>query len=344
MTKILITGCTGFIGGHLTHHFLKQGATIVGIDNLSRKGSAVNLELLPKTRQFHFHRVDIRDFGALTDVYKASGPFDLVIHQAGQVAVTTSVSHPREDFETNALGTFNVLEATRLFSPEAVLEFASTNKVYGEMQDAGVTEKKGRYAYSELTGGVDESHPLDFHSPYGCSKGCADQYVRDYHRIYGLRTVVLRQSCIYGTNQFGIEDQGWVAWFTIASILGKSITIYGDGKQVRDVLWIQDLVQLYDRLYRQADLVAGEVFNVGGGPENCLSLLELVNHLKVRGVLQVLPACAEWRPGDQRVFICNPSKAFRVVGWRPETSVESGLDQLIVWATSQRSLLQSIFR
>ena len=271
--KVLVTGCAGFIGSHLAVNFLTKGHKVVGIDNLSRNGSKENLNWLTETnKNMVFCDADIRNFKGVSDVFKIYGPFDLILHMAAQVAVTTSVLDPREDFEINALGTFNILEATRLYSPEAVFEFASTNKVYGKMDKIGVTERNGRYEYDELQKGIDENYNIDFHSPYGCSKGAADQYVRDYNRIYGLKTVVLRQSCIYGTRQFGIEDQGWVAWFVIASLLNKPITVYGDGKQIRDILWIDDLVDVYVKLFENAEKVSGKVFNIGGGPSNTLSL------------------------------------------------------------------------
>jgi len=342
MQKILITGCAGFIGFHLAKHFLEAGATVVGLDNLSRRGCETNLRLLQDAHagNFRFHREDIRNFAGLEAVFRQHAPFDLVIHEAAQVAVTTSVANPREDFEINALGTFNLLEATRLHSPDAFFEFASTNKVYGQMSGLGVVERGGRYEYESLPAGVNEGHSLDFHSPYGCSKGTADQYVHDYSRIYGLRTTVLRQSCIYGTRQFGVEDQGWVAWFTIASILGKPVTIYGDGKQGRDLLWIDDLVRAYDGLYRNADKVAGHVFNVGGGPENVLSLRELVGMLKDAGVMRGDPPLAAWRHGDQKIFVCDISKISAAIGWRPTVSPRQGVARLVEWSSANRGLLE----
>jgi CDP-paratose 2-epimerase len=255
---------------------LRTGEEVYGIDNLSRKGGEYNLGSLRSHPRFHFLRLDIRDFDGVSKAFQANGPFDMVIHQAAQVAVTTSVKNPREDFEINAYGTLNLLEAVRLFSPNSFFQFASTNKVYGKMENIAVFERNGRYEYESLPQGISESYGLDLYSPYGCSKGAADQYVRDYHRIYGIQSVVLRQSCIYGTRQFGIEDQGWVAWFTIASALGKQVTIYGDGKQIRDLLWIDDLVDVYGLMYKNRNKVSGQIFNVGGGPQNTLSILELV--------------------------------------------------------------------
>jgi len=339
--RVLITGCVGFIGCHLSEYFLCVGEEVIGLDNLSRKGGKENLEWLQSLQgNFKFCKVDIRDFKKISEIFKKYGPFDIILHMAAQVAVTTSVTDPREDFEINALGTFNLLEATRLYSPDAFFEFASTNKVYGQMDNIDVVERNGRYEYDTLANGVNEEHCLDFHSPYGCSKGAADQYVRDYSRIYGLKTVALRQSCIYGTRQFGIEDQGWVAWFIIASLLEKPITIYGDGMQVRDILWIEDLVDVWVKLLEHADRVAGEVFNIGGGPENTLSLLELVNILKAEGVLKREPVYSDWRPGDQKVFVCNIEKVNESVGWKPTTAAEIGIKKLLDWVADNKTLLE----
>ena len=217
-------------------------------------------------QQVRFERADIRDFACDgADRWRNAAGHGVCTWPA-QVAVTTSVSNPREDFEINALGTFNVLDAVRTKSPESFFINASTNKVYGKMDDIGVVERNGRYEYSDLPNGVGEDRPMDFHSPYGCSKGAADQYTIDYARIYGIQSVTFRQSCIYGTRQFGVEDQGWVAWFTIAAVLGKTITIYGDGKQTRDVLHVQDLARAYEAAFERRETVAGQAFNIGGGP------------------------------------------------------------------------------
>jgi len=344
MKKIVITGCAGFIGSHLTRHFLQNGDRVIGVDNLSRRGSEANLDWIGEIKrgEFVFSKIDIRDYRALEKVCRSEGPFDLVIHQAAQVAVTSSVINPRFDFEVNALGTFNVLEATRAISPDAFFEFASTNKVYGKMEGTAVVERNRRYEYEHLENGVDESTPLDFHSPYGCSKGSADQYVRDYSRIYGIRSVVLRQSCIYGTRQFGVEDQGWVAWFSIAATLGKRITIYGDGKQGRDLLWIDDLVAAYDGLFRCADRTAGNIYNVGGGSRNILSLLELVAILKDEKILRGDPVFDAWRPGDQRIFVCDTRKLEKDINWQVLTEPRDGVKKLLEWCRENVGLLQAI--
>jgi CDP-paratose 2-epimerase len=258
---------------------------------------------------------------------------------AAQVAVTTSVTDPRADFEANALGTFNVLEAVRVAARgRPAFLYASTNKVYGGLDHLRVVRRQDRYAYEDLPSGVDELEPLDFHSPYGCSKGASDQYVLDYARIYGMRTVSFRQSCIYGTRQFGVEDQGWVAWFCIAAITGQPLTIYGDGRQVRDVLWVGDLIDCYRRSLERIDEVSGHAFNIGGGPENTLSLQELVEQLERRLGRRLEPAFSDWRPGDQRIFMADIGKAEGLLGWKPKVGVAEGLDRLLAWVEEHRDL------
>jgi CDP-paratose 2-epimerase len=257
------------------------------------------------------------------------------------VAVTTSVENPREDFQINALGTFNLLDAVRRISPETFFINASTNKVYGRMEDVGFIERKGRYEYRDLPGGVSETRTLDFHSPYGCSKGVADQYAIDYARVYGLRTVTLRQSCIYGPRQFGVEDQGWVAWFCIAAILGRPITIYGDGKQIRDVLHVEDLCRVYKAAIDRRDRISGQAFNIGGGPGNTLSLLELLELLEGELGRKIPLQWDDWRPGDQPVFVCDLQKAKEKLGWAPEIPTEKGVRSLISWVNENKALFSS---
>ena len=273
---------------------------------------------------------------------KAHSDASLVIHEAGQVAVTTSVLNPRMDFESNALGTLNVLEAVRLQAPHMIFLFASTNKVYGGLEHVIVREGASRYEYAEAAEGIDEREPIDFHSPYGCSKGAAEQYVRDYHRIYGLRTVVFRQSCIYGARQYGMEDQGWVAWFTIASLLGRPITIFGDGKQVRDVLWVGDLIDLYQRAVDRIDIAAGQIYNAGGGAGNTLSLRELLIMLEQQLGRPIPRATSDWRPGDQRIFVANSAKARMELDWLPATSPQRGLPLLVEWTQDHLDLIEPL--
>lgn len=341
--NILVTGCAGFIGCHLSASLLSLGHTVIGIDNLSRPGSRHNLEWLrSQSGSFRFAEVDIRCAAHLETFFAQTRHLDCVVHEAGQVAVTTSVVNPRLDFETNAGGTFNLLECTRLHCPDAIFLFASTNKVYGGMPDLRIDERCRRYAYTDLAHGVDETRPLDFHSPYGCSKGAADQYVRDYSRIYGIRSVVFRQSCIYGTRQFGVEDQGWVAWFTIARMFNLPVTIYGDGKQVRDLLWIDDLVDLYERAIQHIDHAAGQVYNVGGGAANSLSILELMDILHEFGPIRS-SAFADWRAGDQKIYISDFRHAQADLGWRPRVAPADGIRKLAEWACNSRREISEIF-
>ena len=341
--KVLITGGLGFIGVHAVMRFLNDGWAVVVVDNESRKGTVENLNHLNHiSGDVCFEKADVRDFTALRSIFTKHASIHAVIHLAGQVAVTTSVKDPREDFEINALGTFNVLECVRQITPAATVIFASTNKVYGNLPHVQVVEGSKQYSIPEYSEGISEHAGLDFHSPYGCSKGCADQYVRDYSRIYGLKTIVCRQSCIYGTRQFGIEDQGWVAWFSIAAVLGLPITVYGDGKQVRDILFVEDLVDLYARLVHNPSLVAGQIFNVGGGGSFAISLLELLDILESELGRKIPYKLANWRPGDQKVYISNINLVVGATGWKPKTSAESGVRKLIDWTKSNELLIRKV--
>jgi CDP-paratose 2-epimerase len=341
MRTVLITGGAGFIGVNAAKHFLEKGDKVIVLDNLSRKGSESNLDWLkgefPKVK---FEKVDIREFESVKKAFKKYKKIDVIIHLAAQVAVTTSVLDPLTDMQINVVGTFNVLEATRQIHPDAIFLFASTNKVYGGMERVKVVEKNGRYAYQDYELGVPERETLDFHSPYGCSKGAADQYVRDYHRIYGLKTVVFRQSCIYGYRQFGVEDQGWVAWFNIAAHFNRPITVYGDGKQVRDVLFVTDLVAAYDAAIENIDKTAGRIYNMGGGADNQMSILELIAYLEQFYNKKINYTFADWRPGDQKVFVADISKAKKQLAWQPEVNVAKGVENLFNWITTNDSLFK----
>ena len=343
--RIFITGGAGFIGANVADHHLAGGDDVVILDNLSRPGTTGNLDWLRGRYGDRLTVVngDIRDFGA---VWAALWPTaDRVYHLAAQVAVTTSVRDPRTDFEVNALGTFNVLEAVRQFAPDTVVIYASSNKVYGRMADLAIVEEQSRYRYRDHPHGIAEDRPLDFHSPYGCSKGCGDQYVRDYARIYGLKTVVMRQSCIYGTRQFGIEDQGWLAHFCIAARHGRPITIYGDGKQVRDVLWIDDLVAAYEAAADHIDVAAGHVYNIGGGPANTVSAWAEFGPLLEGTVREPIDVrFAGWRPGDQPVYVSDIRKAHRDLGWRPMVSLDEGLRRLWSWVDAEIELVLEVPR
>ena len=338
MPSVLITGGAGFIGVNTAVHFLNAGWEVALLDNLSRKGTDRNLAWINDNyKNIPFYKVDIRNSNALYEVIGNIRP-DMIIHLAAQVAVTTSYTNPREDFEINALGTFNVMESVRLYSPETFVLYASTNKVYGGMESVPVIRDDKGYHFSEMSLGVNEQQPLDFHSPYGCSKGVADQYTIDYARIYGLKTCSFRQSCIYGIRQFGIEDQGWVAWFSIASLLGKQITLYGDGWQTRDVLNVRDLAHAYQAAWSKRDSICGQAFNIGGGPNNTLCLRDLLSLLEEQLDIEIVPKYGKSRPGDQPVFICDISKAKSILDWEPTISVESGVKDLIQWVRENRNI------
>ena len=334
----LITGGAGFIGSNLAHRLVGQGHAVTVFDNLSRPGAEKNVAWLRDEwrDRWTLLEADLRDSAALC---RAAENADVIYHLASQVAVTTSVQDPRHDFESNALGTFNVLEAARQSDRRPIVLYASTNKVYGGMEDVAVIEGETGYAYRDYPYGIPETYPLDFHSPYGCSKGAGDQYVRDYARIYGLPTVVFRQSCIYGTRQFGVEDQGWVAWFLIAAVTGQPISIYGDGKQVRDLLWVDDLLDLYDVAVARIDVAAGQVYNVGGGPANTLAVWEELGPMLTSLLGRQIPVTYhDWRPGDQHIFVADVRKAERELGWRPTTGREEGVRRLYEWVVENEGL------
>ncbi len=339
MRTYLVTGGVGFIGCNYVHRLLQRGCAVLVYDNLSRPGAEANLAWL---REQHGHDAfqtmvaDVRDAEALG---KAALDVDVIVHLAGQTAVTTSVQKPRDDFEQNALGTFNVLEAARDATPRPIVLYASTNKVYGGMEDVAVLEEETRYAYRDFPNGIPETLPLDFHSPYGCSKGAGDQYVHDYARIYDVPTVVFRQSCIYGPRQMGVEDQGWVAWFIIAAVTGEPITIYGDGKQVRDVLFVEDLLDAYDAAIAHIDVAAGQIYNIGGGPRRTMSVwAEFEPILEDVMGRSISVSYDDWRPGDQRIYVSDIRKAKRDLGWRPQVGVEEGIRRLYEWVIANRDL------
>ncbi len=339
----LITGGAGFIGSNYVERLLRRGEEVTIYDNLSRASGLVNLTWLEETfgkKSFQLVVGDVTNAELLVNSTRSA---DVIVHLAGQVAVTSSVSEPRPDFEANALGTFNALEAARLSERSPIFLYASTNKVYGGMDDVKLMEDPTRWRYADLPHGCPEDQPLDFHSPYGCSKGTGDQYARDYARIYGLRTVVFRQSCIYGPRQFGMEDQGWLAWLTIAAVTGQTITIYGDGKQVRDVLHVADLLDAYDLAIAQIDQVRGQIYNTGGGPDNVLSVwAEFGPRLEKLLGRKIEVRHGDWRPGDQRVFYADIRKLKRELGWVPKIGINQGVEMLYNWVKENKNLFQSV--
>lgn len=335
----LITGGAGFIGSNYVHRLLQRGESVAVYDNLSRAGAPRNLTWLQETFGKDAFRLIVGDLRDADLLAESARDADVIVHLGGQVAVTTSVTHPRDDFEANALGTFNALEAARLSGRDPIFIYSSTNKVYGGMEDVEIVEEATRWRYKSLVRGVPETQPLDFHSPYGNSKGSGDQYTRDYARIYDLRSVVFRQSCIYGPRQFGVEDQGWLAWMTIAAVTGRPITIYGDGKQVRDVLHVNDLLDAYDAAIEKIDRAKGEIYNMGGGPQNVLAVWAEFGPMLERLLGQKIEvAYADWRPGDQRVFYADTGKAQRELGWKPQIDLEQGIEMLVDWVKAHKSL------
>lgn len=326
----LITGGAGFIGSNLAHALLREGERVVIVDNLSRDGVQQNAQWLRREHGdlVRVERMDIRERERMAPLVRNARR---VYHLAAQVAVTTSVEDPADDLETNLLGTFHLLEAARRLPDPPPILFTSTNKVYGGLDGVEVTMHDGVYAYADGRAGIAESASLDFHSPYGCSKGAADQYVRDYSRIYGLPTVVFRMSCVYGTRQFGTEDQGWVAHFARSLLSGTPITVYGDGHQVRDVLWVGDLVEAMRGAMDRIGETSGEVFNIGGGSANAVSVRGVIEALAEITGAEVPVRTAPWRPGDQRVYVSDVARAERLLGWRPTTTWRDGLERLVAW-------------
>ena len=335
MNTILITGGCGFIGTNACAYYLAKGYRVLAYDNLSRVGARENLEWLrTRTGKFIPIKGDVRDSGFVLETVKSYRP-DYVLHLAAQVTMVTSLTNPREDFEINALGSFNVLEALRLTNFKGVALYASTNKVLGDLSQVPIVELPKRYSYRDVAG-ITEGYPLNFHGPYGCSKGCADQYFLDYARVFGLKTTVLRQSGIYGPHQFGIEEQGWLAWFINAVLFERPVTIYGDGKQVRDVLYIEDLLEAYDLALQHPGVVSGQAFNIGGGKPYSLSIWELfglIDHICGKKPSYTF---GPWRQGDQKVYISDHSLLSNSLGWHPTTAPERGVRHLYDWIDAHK--------
>jgi len=335
--KLLITGGCGFLGSNLAADALTRGDQLMVFDNLSRSGSRSNLEWLSSQGQFHFQHGDIRNRNDVERAVREFSP-DAIFHLAGQVAMTTSIANPQMDFEINVVGTHNLLESVRRHVPSAAVVYSSTNKVYGDLEQFQYEETKTRYRCVQHPNGFDEHVQLSFQSPYGCSKGAADQYMLDYARIFGLKTVVFRHSSMYGGRQFATYDQGWVGWFCQKAVEAahgqtKSFTISGSGKQVRDVLHAEDMKRLYLAALEHIDTASGHAFNIGGAVDNSLSLLELLQMLEeITGaplVYERLPV----RESDQRVFIADIAKARRLLRWEPLMTARDGVADMVRWTT-----------
>jgi len=340
--QVIITGGAGFIGCNTAARFAKEGYEVTVLDNLSRKGAEQNLKWLKGQADIKFAEVDVRDFDKLQKTFAEHKNLETVIHLAAQVAVTLSIENPRQDFEINAGGTFNVLEAVRSLDQRPLVIYASTNKVYGSMEAVAVEEGEKRYSYKDFPEGIPETMNLDFHSPYGCSKGAADQYVRDYSRIFDIPAVVMRQSCIYGPHQFGIEDQGWVAWFIIAAVLGKLTSIYGNGKQVRDVLFVDDLIDAYLLAIKHTSDMKSKVYNIGGGAKYSLSIWEGFSPILEKLVGRKIPVTKKgWRQGDQSIYISDIRQAKKDLGWKPKITPEEGVRKLYDWVVENKDVIEA---
>jgi CDP-paratose 2-epimerase len=342
--KYLITGGAGFLGSNLAKEVLERGDELAIFDNLSRLGAQENLDWLKGFGQFLFTQGNVANAAEIESVIKTQKP-DVVFHLAGQVAMTTSISDPRKDFETNALGTFNVLNAVRQHCLDCAVLYSSTNKVYGDLEYLKYNERPTRYELADFPAGLSENISLEFASPYGCSKGAADQYCLDFHKTFGLKTAVFRHSSMYGGRQFSSYDQGWLGWFCEQAVLTKQaklekpFTISGNGKQVRDVLHAEDMVNLYFLAAKEINSIAGQVFNIGGGMQNSLSLLELLNFLEkeldVKLNYEQLPP----RASDQKVFVADIAKIHKLIGWQPKVSKEAGIKKMLEWVKSKNQIL-----
>ena len=342
--NILITGGCGFLGSNLASSAIQRGEIVYVFDNLAREGASQNLLWLREQGEINFIHGDIRNQNDVIQAIKESKP-DVIFHLAGQVAMTTSIINPRLDFETNVVGTFQLLEAVRLFANEATVVYSSTNKVYGDLDNFRYGETLSRYECLDHPFGFDESISIDFHSPYGCSKGAADQYMLDYARIFGLKTVVFRHSSMYGGRQYATYDQGWIGWFCQKAVelqqgnVSEAFTINGNGKQVRDVLHADDMITLYFSAVEYIEQAKGQAFNIGGGISNSLSLLELFSLLEdIVGVslkYNNLPP----RDEDQRVFVADLSKAKRLLQWEPKVDKLTGIKKMVSWVKSTQSNL-----
>jgi CDP-paratose 2-epimerase len=333
---VLITGGSGFVGTNLADRLLSEGRPVLLFDNLSRPGVERNLEwLVAKHGQLvQIEVADVRDADTLKKAVRCCSQ---VFHFAAQVAVTTSLTGPIKDFGINARGTLNLLEALRSQADPPPLVFTSTNKVYGGLEDLLLAKNGTRYEPADphlRSTGISEDRPLDFHSPYGCSKGTADQYILDYARTFSLPTVVFRMSCIYGPHQFGTEDQGWVAYFLIRALQNQSITIYGDGKQVRDLLYVDDLVNAFLQVKERIEKLAGRAFNIGGSPKNTISLLELITLIGTLIGNRPFVRFADWRPGDQRYYVSDTTRFQTATNWSPQTDIQQGIEKLHRWLVS----------
>lgn len=339
--SIAITGGCGFIGTNAASFYLNCGYKVIVIDNLSRQGSKENLKFLKQiNKDLIFKKIDITNKSKINEIFKKYRP-ERILHLAAQTTVVDSLKDPVDDFMINALGTINILESTKKYCKDSVLIYSSTNKVFGNLNDLDFSENKKRYFFPKTYLGVSEKQKIAFETPYGCSKGCGDQYVIDYRKNFGLNTCVFRQSCIYGPHQFGKEEQGWLAWFMLATLFNLDINIWGNGKQVRDVLYVDDLIRAYDMVFNDFNKAKNSIYNIGGGSKFSLSLLEsldLINDLSGR---ESDINFKDWRPGDQRIYISDYSLFKKDLNWTPLVSPKDGMNKLYKWISSNKQMFDS---
>ena len=334
--KLLVIGGCGFLGSNLASHGIQIGHKVTIFDNLSRLGASQNLDWLKTLGDFTFIHGDTRNKNDVENLIN-KGQFDAVFHLAGQVAMTTSIENPYKDFEIDTMGALNLLDSIRKYSPQTAVFFSSTNKVYGDLEDYSYTETETRYECEEFPNGFDESVPLDFRSPYGCSKGAADQYMLDYYRIYGVKTTVFRHSSMYGSRQYATYDQGWIGWFVQKAIEKyqnpncKPFTISGNGKQVRDILHAKDMINLYYTALENIELVCGQAYNIGGTMEQSLSLLELFDMLNDLLDIKMQYTQLPPRQSDQKVFVADITKINNKIGWKPQVTAKEGVSAMVDW-------------
>ena len=327
--KFVVTGAAGFIGTNLSMRLSKLGYEVLLIDNLSRVGVTENADLLLKNYGLHISQVDISNNDDISEALEEFGEFDVLIHLAGQVSLLGSILDPRRDFEVNALGSLNILEFVRLNMPKAIVVGMSSNKIYGDLNYIDFIETAKRYTTRNDEYGFNEKLQLDFHGPYGCSKGTQDQYFIDYHRIFGIKTVSLRQSTVYGPHQKPVSDQGWIAYFLEEAKRTNSVQLYGKGKQVRDILYVDDLIDLFLKISNAGNSAFGKGYNVGGGHSNSLSILELFDEIKRIFNVEINFNEGIERPGDQKYFVSDNSLVEKTFGWSPSIGIENGLSK--VW-------------
>ncbi|KKQ40665.1 MAG: CDP-paratose 2-epimerase (CDP-tyvelose 2-epimerase) [Candidatus Magasanikbacteria bacterium GW2011_GWA2_37_8] len=336
--KYLITGGCGFLGSNLAHHLIAtDNNQLVIVDNLSRTGSRSNLDWLKESGEFAFYECDVRNYEDLGEIIKKEMP-DVVFHLAGQVAMTTSLQDPIYDFSVNALGTINLLENIRRYDQNAIVVYSSTNKVYGDLEWVNYQENSTRYVSADYPQGFAENVPLSFSSPYGCSKGSADQYMLDYYKVFGVKTVVFRHSSMFGGRQFSTADQGWIGWFCQEALKFvkepnySGLTVSGNGKQVRDILFADDMVDLYFAAVDNIDKTAGQCFNIGGGMENSMSILELFDMLEEELKVKIKYTNLPTRVSDQKIFVADLTKIKKYTGWSPRVDKFAGIKKMLDWS------------